>query len=342
MTLFIIAASLLSLLAIGFLAWPLLRGHAGAPPAARTTLLAAIVLGICGSALYSTLGDSALASGQGASASNQTISTLARRVERDPDDLEGWLELGRAYGAIGNYSLALRCYQHANRLSAGSSAAALEGMAEAMLMGGDSGQSGKAAELLDRALQIDPHSPKALFYSGLSAYQQGNLALARERFATMLSLGPPEAVRTALQRQLDDIDAQLRGAPAAGKAVAQGARTAGVDPATAIHLHVTIAPALAAKVPADASLFVFVRAPSGGPPLAVKRSEVRLPQDVDLSAADSTVAGRAVQPGQDVAVVARISTSGNPLPQSGDLFGEIHTIAGRSAAQALQIDKRNP
>jgi cytochrome c-type biogenesis protein CcmH len=105
---------------------------------------------------------------------------------------------------------------------------------------------------------------------------------------------------------------------------------------------VTIDPALAAKVPADASLFVFVRAPSGGPPLAVKRSDVRLPKDLELSAADSMVAGRTVQPGQDVAVVARISASGSPLPQSGDLFGEIHTVAGRSGAQALQIDKLNP
>jgi len=379
MTSFIIAASLLSLLAIGFLAWPLLRGRTGMPRAARAAVLVAIVLGTCGAALYTTLGNSALASGQsasGASASNQTISTLARRVERDPNDLDGWLELGQAYGAIGNYSLALRCYEHANRLSAGSSAAALEGMAEAMLMGGDSGQSAKAAELLDRALQLDPHSPKALFYSGLSAYQQGDLRLARERFAAMLALGPPEAVRTALQRQLDDIDAQLSTAPAAaGKgsaalkagaapaaatavapamapamapAVAPAAATGdgkggvGIDSATAIHLHVTIAPALAAKVPAEAALFVFVRAPSGGPPLAVKRSELRLPQDVDLSAADSMVAGRSVQPGQDVAVVARISASGSPLPQSGDLFGEIHTVAGKGGAQALQIDKLNP
>jgi len=69
---------------------------------------------------------------------------------------------------------------------------------------------------------------------------------------------------------------------------------------------------------------------------------VRLPQDVELSAADAMVAGHAVQPGQNVAVVARISVSGNPLPRSGDLYGEIKTVAGRSGLRALQIDRLNP
>jgi cytochrome c-type biogenesis protein CcmH len=339
---FILVAALLSLTATAFIAWPLLRARAGAPRAARTALLAGLVLLVGGGAIYAWLGNGALARGAVEGESNQIISTLARHLEHDPGDAPGWINLGQAYGAIGNYSLALRCYQRANRLSAGGSAPALEGMAEAMLMGGDSSQAEKAGELLERALQIDPNSPKALFYSAVSAYQQGHLQLARQRFAAMVALGPPESVRTALQHQIDEIDAQLR-SEAPGPGAAGPVPAAGVsDQATAIHLHVTIAPALAAKVPADAALFVFVRAPSGGPPLAVKRSILALPQDVELSAADSMVAGRTVRPGQDVAVVARISASGSPLPQSGDLFGEIHTVAGKSGPQALQIDKLNP
>ena len=54
-------------------------------------------------------------------------------------------------------------------------------------------------------------------------------------------------------------------------------------------------------------LFVFVRAPGGGPPLAVKRLNATLPQDVDLSSSDAMVAGRSVEAGQNVSVVARIS-----------------------------------
>ena len=337
---FILAALLLTLLAAAFVALPLVRGKPGAPRAQKAAVLSLLVLLAAGAGLYGWLGDRAWSSAR-QRASDQTIPALARHLEREPQDLAGWLELGQAYDAIGDYALALRCFERANRLSEGGNAAALAGMGEAMLLGGDPGQVAKAQELFERALQLDPHSPKALFYSAVAAYRDGRLELARERFAAMLSLSPPESIRGALQHQIDDIDAQLRqGSGAAPVSIA--AASAKIDPATAIHLHVTISSALAGKVPPDASLFVFVRSPTGGPPLAVKRSAVRLPQDVDLSAADSMVANRAVQPGQAVSVVARISASGSPLPQSGDLYGEIRYVAGKSGAQALQIDKLNP
>ena len=222
-------------------------------------------------------------------------------------------------------------------------------MAEALLMAEDTSQAAKAQELLERALRIDPHSPKALFYSAVAAFRDGHLELARQRFQVMLDLGPPENIRTALQRQIDDIDAQLKGAkpdaaaaPDATSAPKSAAARGGMDAATAIHLHVTLKPSLAGEVPAAASLFVFVRAPGGGPPLAVKRLSASLPQDVNLSSADAMVAGRSYEAGQNVSVVARISASGSPLPQSGDLYGEIQAIAGKGGAQSLEIDRSNP
>jgi cytochrome c-type biogenesis protein CcmH len=326
---FIFAALLLSLAAVAFVALPLLRARG---PGSRTPLTAALVLLallLAGSGLYAWVGDRYWSAPPAQANADQIISTLARHLERSPDDLSGWLELGQAYGALGNYSLAMRCYQRANRLSVGGNAAALAGMGEALLLQDEGGQNPKAAEYLEHALQLDPHSPKALFYSAMLAYRGGHLELARQRFELMLASSPPENIRVALQHQIDEIGAQI----------AAGAK---VDAATAIHLHVTLSPALADRVPAAAALFVFVRAPSGGPPLAVKRSNGRLPQDVELSAADAMDAGRALQPGQNVSVVARISVSGSALPQSGDLYGEIRYVAGKSGAQALQIDKRSP
>jgi len=339
-------ALLLSLVAAAFVALPLLRTKAAgarAPLSAALTLLALLLAGF---GFYAWVGDRYWSAPPSQANADQTIPTLARHLERQPDDLSGWLELGQAYVAIGDYPLALRSYQRANRLTIGGNAMALAGMAEATLMQDDASQKAQASEYLERALQLDPHSAKALLYSAVLAYHDGHLELARQRFETMLALSPPENIRAALQQQIEQIDSQLKNPPAGGAAAAASASAAPtrgqVDAATAIHLHVTVSPALANKVPADASLFVFVRAPTGGPPLAVKRSDLRLPQDVELSAADAMVADRAVQPGQSVSVVARISASGNPLPQSGDLYGEIRYVAGKSGAQALQIDKLNP
>jgi cytochrome c-type biogenesis protein CcmH len=351
MTFFILLALALSLIAVAFLVLPLLRARAGgAPRALRSAGLVLLLLMGAGAGLYAWLGNSAWTAPSAQGGADQVIPTLARHLEQQPDDLSGWLDLGQAYGAIGNYSLALRCYQRANRLAGGESAAALTGMAEAMLMGEDPSQAAKAQELLERALQIDPHAPKALFYSAVAAYRDGRLDVARQRFQLMLDLGPPESIRTALQRQIDDIDTQIKGKGASVVAVqasapaspSDAAPARGVDAATAIHLHVTLRPSLAGKMPAEGWLFVFVRAPGGGPPLAVKRLNASLPQDVVLSSADAMVAGRSLEAGQNVSVVARISVSGSPLPQSGDLYGEIQATAGKGGEEALQINKLSP
>jgi cytochrome c-type biogenesis protein CcmH len=327
MTGFVLAALLLALLAALFLGWPLLRGRPDAPSAPIAAAVA--VLGVIGASviLYRLIGNRAWSGPAAASADNGTIAALARHLEGQPQDQSGWISLGAAYGGNGEYALALRAYERANRLTPGGSAVALAGMGEALLLSGDASQAAQAAEFIEHALQLDGSLPKALFYGAVIAYREGRLDVARERFSAMLALSPPENVRAALQKEIDEIDARQHPT---------------VDAATAIHLHVTLAPALAAQVPANASLFVFVRAPNGGPPLAAKRSAASLPQDVDLSAADAMIAGRGVQPGQSVSVVARISASGSPLTRSGDLYGQIDYVAGKSGQRALEIDRLSP
>jgi len=331
MSAFIIGAALLALLAVLFVILPLLRQRSGTPPAAVAAMVSALALIGVSVLLYSLLGDPAgiRLTKANANGSGKQIAALMRQVERSPNQLSAWLALGAAYGSNGQYRLSLRAYDHANTLSNGTNAVALAGMGEALLLGGDDQQASQAPSYLEQALQIDPRSPKALWYSALLAYRGGHLQVARARFATMLTLipPPPANVRAALQKVIEQIDLKLHPP---------------VDAATAIHLHVMLAPKLAAKVPANASLFVFVQSPGGGAPLAVKRSSATLPQDVVLSADDAMIAQHAMRPGQKVTVVARISASGSPLARSGDLYGQIHYVAGKTGPRSLEIDELSP
>jgi cytochrome c-type biogenesis protein CcmH len=334
MSAFLAAAAVLALIAVLFVILPLLRARAPLAPAAVTATVAALVLIGASFVLYALLGNPAAIrmaarSAQGASGG---IAQLARHVEHQPEDLAGWLQLAAAYGADGQYALELRSYQRADTLSAGGNATAQAGIGESLLMiqGGLQGAStAQAAGYFEHALALDPKSAKGLFYGALLAAQSGQLEVARARFSTMLSLSPapPANVRAALAKEIANIDAQLHPP---------------IDSATAIRLRVSLAPALAAQVPPNASLFVFVRADDGGAPLAVHRSAVTLPQDLVLSADDAMIAQRAVHPGQKVTVVARISASGNPLPQRGDLYGQIEYVAGKTGPRALEIDKLSP
>lgn len=333
MTAFLVAAAALALIAVLFVILPLLRARPALPPAATSAVVATLAVIGLSVVIYALLGSPAairMAAVEARGNSN-SIAQLARHVEHDPHDLTGWLNLAGAYGSDGQYGLALRAYQRANTLADGQSAPALTGIGESLLLlqGLQGPQTAQAADDFERALRLDPKSPKGLFYSALLAEQAGRLQLARTRFAAMLTLtpAPPPNVRAALLQQISTIDAQLHPP---------------IDTATEIRLHVSLAPALARHVPPNASLFVFVRAADGGAPLAVRRSAVTLPQDVVLSADDAMIAQRAVKPGQKVTVVARISASGSPLPQRGDLYGQIEYVAGKTGSRSLEIDKLAP
>ncbi|HEY6454336.1 MAG TPA: hypothetical protein VIY90_03535 [Steroidobacteraceae bacterium] len=339
---FIVIAAAMVLAIAALLAVPLLSRR---PPTPRSPLMALavlIVLAAGASGLYATFSNWNWSSAKTATAdgSPQTmVATLARRLAKDPKDLNGWLLLGRSYSVLEETPLAVRAYEHANQLAKGQNVDALLGLAEALVTEDDSQLAGRAGDLVDKALRLDPHSPKALFYGAASAIQRKQLPLARERFTTLLAQNPPDNVRPIIEQQIKAIDQALGAAPPAAAAAAPIAGAA----AARVRIHITVAPTLKSGGKSDAPLFVFVRDPrAAGPPLAVKRLPAHFPQTVELSSADAMLAGHGMQVGQDVEIVARISGSGGPLARTGDPFGSVAYHVGRTGAVNVVIDRLTP
>ncbi|HQW09055.1 MAG TPA: hypothetical protein PK681_00390 [Steroidobacteraceae bacterium] len=339
MLLFVILAATLILIAISFVAIPLLRGGTSAPWAALGCI-AVLMLGSVG--LYATWSNWSWSSGPAADTPAGMVSRLARRLEREPDDLNGWLMLGRSYAAMSQASLALRAYERADRLAGGRNAEALIGIAELLAVQDDNALTGRAGDLFERALAIDPTAGKALFFAAVAAMRRGELPVARERFAKLLTLNPPDEVRPLIEQQVTALDRAIAGA-GADSAGARQAAAAGRVAAAAVRVKVSLAPKLAGSALEGAPLFVFVRDPaSPGPPLAVKRIAAKFPLEVELTAADAMLPNRAITAGQRVLVVARISHSGQPEAASGDPFGEVSYDVGRDAAREILIDRVTP
>jgi cytochrome c-type biogenesis protein CcmH len=330
MTGFLVTAVLMALGAILSVTWPLLRpsgsGQAVNPVSA---LIAGLLIATTAVVLYPVLSRGAWRQAPAAAVEGGSIQELILATQRHPDDVSAWLELGRGYLRANQWALARRSYRRADTLSAGRSAPALAGLAQTIMFENNGVENDTAIELFDRALRIDPYSPQALFYTALALMHEGALEQSRQRFATLLSLHPPAAVSDAIQKQIVGLDAEIAANNAAAKA----------SVGTAIHLNVVLSPALQGRVPAGAPLFVFVRAPNGGPPLAVKRLEASFPQQVELSAADAVIAGNTIAKGQRVQIVARISASGTPTAGTGDRYGQIAATAGDTAAHTLIIDR---
>ena len=258
---------------------------------------------------------------------------LAKRLANEPNDLEGWLMLGRTYGTLEQFPLAVRAYQRADRLANGQNADAIVGVAEMLLAQDFEPIRGAAGHLFDRALAIQPDNPKALLYSAFAALSRGEQPAARERFQRLLTLNPPPQIRDIINRQMQALDASAS-SPSPQVAEGQGPKVA---------VHVTLAPALAGKVPAGAALFVAARDPkSPGPPFAVKRLPAAFPVDVELSAADAMLESRRIADGQQLEVIARVALGGTPTATSGDPFGQVSYHVGQDKTLNIVIDRLAP
>jgi cytochrome c-type biogenesis protein CcmH len=254
--------------------------------------------------------------------------------------------LGRSYTVLQQYPLAVRAFQRADRLAGGRNADALIGQAEALALSDETELDRRAGRLVEQALALDPQSGKALFFGAAAALRRGELPVARERFAKLLSLNPPESIKPLLQKQIEAIDQRMAAGPAQDSSAPPAGQpqvAAATDTGAKVRINVTVAPGLAQSASGSSPLFVFVRDPQRpGPPLAVKRLDSHFPQTVELSALDSMLPGRAIAAGEKVQVVARIARSGNPVGASGDPFGESAYMVGHDGLINIVIDRVTP
>jgi len=266
---------------------------------------------------------------------------LASKLAAKPDDLPGWLQLGRSYQVLEQWPLAVRAYQRADRLANGQNVEAILGLAESLFAQDQESLRGAAGHLFERALQINPRSQKALFYSAFAALGRGELPVAKERLQRMLAMDPPAEIRDILEKSIANIDRQFA-AENGPKARPDGGSKGAADGAK-IAVHVTLSPALQKDVAQDALLFVAARDPkSPGPPFAVKRLPARFPVDVELTAADAMMESRRITSGQQLEVVARVALGGTPTATRGDPFGQVSYHVGKDGRLNIVIDRLAP
>jgi cytochrome c-type biogenesis protein CcmH len=107
------------------------------------------------------------------------VDKLAKRLEENPNDVQGWIMLGRSYTMMERYADAATAYARATVLKA-SDADLWTDYAEALAMSNGQRLEGKPAEAINRALQIDPKNEKALALAGEAAFQAADYKKAIE------------------------------------------------------------------------------------------------------------------------------------------------------------------
>ncbi|MBY6203777.1 c-type cytochrome biogenesis protein CcmI/CycH [Halomonas denitrificans] len=285
----------------------------------------------------------------------EVLGDLAAAVDENPEDVEAWTRMGLIWKNLQQWPAADAAWRRVLFLEPDNSFAHVE-LAETLLFAsGRPEMPPEAAALLDRAVELDPTNQKALWLSGMGAFQQGRFREALVDWERLDTLLPAGGVKDQVNEQMARARAALASdahasagvavqAPAAGAADRPSPATPRDDAGAGVSLTVTVdlAPELAGAVSGDETVFVFARAASGPPmPLAVQRfPAAALPRTVTLTDADAMAPNMNLSSFDTWNVTARISASGNATASPGDLQGVREAVTVEDGDIALRINER--
>lgn len=325
----------LAILAIAglVLAWPLLaRGSEWR----ATGLAVLLLLPIGGALLYRDFGTPAAIDLAPAPVDqndfNAMADDLAGRLSERPEDLEGWLLLGRSMKSLQRYDDAVEALETARRIAPDNPLVQVE-LAEAMLFAsGDPRIGEEVRQMLRSAVAVEPGLQKGLWLLGLDAAQRGADTEAVDYWERLLrQVEPGTPVAESVREQIELAQARLGGEPAP-----QG-ETEGAWPGIEVHVTIADEATLPQPLPNSAVLFVIARAAGSDarPPLGVARIEQpSFPVTVTMNDGNAMLPQRKLSEQSTLNLHARLSLSGEPGASSGDWESASLEVSTQSEAAA--------
>jgi len=132
------------------------------------------------------------------------VAALAKRLETNPNDADGWAMLGRSYINLEKYREASDAYAKAAALKTGNADLLVE-YAFALGMANGRSLQGQPAELIKRALQIAPENPNALQLAGQAEFEAKNYRQAIVYWQKVLDKSSGNAeLQQAISKQIDE------------------------------------------------------------------------------------------------------------------------------------------
>jgi cytochrome c-type biogenesis protein CcmH len=212
----------LALLAVGVVAWALAGSWSTLAPRSRTRLIvggivAAGMLPVLGVGLYFNLGDGAptravagwpqmppdhpdVSQQQALSDVETMTARLAARLEREPNDADGWRMLGWSYFHIDRYAESVAAYGKAITLRP-DNADYRSAQAEAMVRADGDKMTERARQAFAEALKRDPRDPRARFYGAVAKLEDGDRRGALDAWAALVKDIPAEEPLSAEVRE---------------------------------------------------------------------------------------------------------------------------------------------
>jgi len=296
---------------------------------------------------------------------DEMTTKLAARLEKEPDNVDGWVMLARTYYSQRKFQEAAGAYEKLTALLPNEPDLYAD-YADALAMAQGRQLAGKPMELVKKALALDPNQWKALAMAGTDAFERKDYKAAVAYWEKLRDTsGSDSPIGKQIQASIDEAR-QLGGMPASMPPVAATAskgapgkatKAAKADAPAAPKAEASAAPggksvsgtvslekSLAGKANPDDAVFVYARPADGSKmPIALTRASVKdLPLKFTLDDSTSMNPQIKLSSVQDVILVARVSKSGSAMPASGDLEGLSKPVKVGASGVAVTIDKALP
>lgn len=266
----------------------------------------------------------------------EAVSQLEAELERDPNQIEGWRLLASAYTAEGLSAKARDAYARAVKLAPDNPDLLAEAAEARALATRDRRFDADAVAMLKHAIEKQPMHQRARWFLGIAQRQAEQPAEAARTWEPLLSVVDAGTAHSLLE--------QINGArqEAGLEPLPPPAPIAAADASGGLKIKVELSAAMKAKLPANASVFVIARQVAGPPmPVAVeKHAAGKFPLEVVLDDGDSPMPTMKLSQLEQVQVLARVSASGNAIPQPGDLASQPVSVRTDSKDQVVVIIDR--
>ncbi len=316
-------------------------------PPRKTMIGIGLAVPIAAGAFYLLIGNpaslSAVAGHEMADAKDleRMVVVLAQKLEKEPNNPQGWAMLARSYKVMGRTVEAEKAFERAGSFL-DDDAQALAAYADVAASNAGGSLAGKPTMLIQKALKADPNNPMALWLSGTADMEAGKYARALdtwERLNAMLTPGSEDA--RMLQGAIDDVRAKSGivaklTPPAAGKTAAAGG---GGQVSGTVELD----PTLQSKAAPDDTVMIVARLPGTRMPLAAVRMRAsELPLKFVLDDSVSMNPQSPLSAAKEVEVEARISKTGMAKPEPGDLLSQAQKVKLGASGIALRVAQVRP
>lgn len=258
------------------------------------------------------------------------IRALQRQLQSKPEDAQGWYLLGVSYLQVQMPQQSEMAFQRALNLDP-NNVDFVMGYTQATLAANGGNMTPQIQRTLEQVMRAQPDNPKPYMTMGMALFQQRDFEAAIHVWERYLARenADPRASQLS-QRSIDVARKQIN--DASSPAVV-------ADNGPTIQVTVNVDSASRARMSASDTLFIYAKAQSGPPmPLAVVRQPVsQWPVTVTLSDANAMTPAMTLSKFKNVVVQARVSASGNAIPQSGDWAAEPFPLELSDGTKQVQL-----